>query len=146
MRRAIQTLKASLDRQGCRLTIPRLKVLQAILARRDRFSADEIHRDVPLVGRATVFRTIKLLVDMDLLCKVTLENGAPRYRLGSSSHHYHFICVTCGRVDDFVPHDVDDAVVRLSYATGRQIVGHRIEVFEVCLDCQSSRGPLREQS
>jgi len=146
MRRVIQTLKAGLDRQGYRLTVPRLKILRAILARRDRFSADELQRDVPSVGRATVFRTIKLLVEMDLLCKVTLEDGTPRYRLGPSSHHHHFICVNCGRVDDFAPHDIDDAVVRLSHATGRQIVGHRIEVYEVCLDCQSSRTLLGAHS
>jgi len=136
----IQILKSGLDNEGYRLTTPRLHVLKAILCKKGRFSAYDIEKDTPTVGRATVFRTIKLLVMIGLLCKVTLENGSPKYRLSRPSHHHHFICVTCGRVDDFVAPDLDNAMSRFSYATSNKIVGHRIEVYDVCLACQRSNG------
>ncbi len=136
MTQGIQSLKVRLDSRGYRLTAPRSKILEMVLARGDPFTAEELYRDVPLVGRATVYRTVKLMVKLGILCKVALEDGAPRYRLGPLSHHHHLVCVVCEKVQDFARCSVDDIVLRLSQATGHQIVGHRIEVYGVCPSCQ----------
>ena len=144
MPQAIQSLKVGLDSRGYRLTSPRSKILEAVLARVDPFTAEELHRDIPLVGRATVFRTIKLMVHLGMLCKVALENGTPRYRLGPLSHHHHLVCIVCGQVEDFARCAVDDIVLRLSEATGHEIVGHRIEVYGVCPRCRDSQTEKRQ--
>ena len=53
------------------------------------------------VGRATVFRTIKLLLDLNILCRILLDDGTLHYRVSTRGHHHHLVCRECGRVEDF---------------------------------------------
>ena len=134
---ADHTLLEKLEQHGYKLTAPRLKLLTAILSDGQQFTAEEIYSRVPSVGRATVYRTIKLMVDLGVLCKLTLDDGTPRYRLSHRSHHHHLICTTCGIVADFQRCTVDDVIGALKRATGYQVEGHRIEVYGVCPECQA---------
>src|SRR5690242_18265410 len=87
-----------LEDRGCRVTAPRLAVLAAAADAGDQFSAEDIDQRLPRVGRATVFRTLKLLVEMDVLCRVLLDDGSLRYRWSRRGHHHHLICNECGAV------------------------------------------------
>ena len=80
---------ARLEALGHRATEPRRTVVQAALFQRGHFTAEELCRELPAVGRATVFRTLKLLVELGVVCRVLLEDGHFRYRLSSPDHHHH---------------------------------------------------------
>ena len=130
-----RSLNESLEQQGYRLTAPRIRLLDAIVRVPGHFTAEDISAVTPSVGRATVFRTIKLLVELGAVCKIALADGTPRYRLASQSHHHHLICVRCGGSQDFARCDVDDVIARLQKATGYHVLGHRIEIYGVCSTC-----------
>ncbi|MCZ7578351.1 MAG: transcriptional repressor [Dehalococcoidia bacterium] len=70
-----------LETIGFRSTAPRRAVLQAIERAPGPFTVEDLLGELPGVGRATVFRTIKLLQELDLLCRVPLEDGSVRYQL-----------------------------------------------------------------
>jgi Fur family ferric uptake transcriptional regulator len=53
---------------------------------------------VPSVGIATVYRTLKGLVEEGSAVLVELPGEAPRYELAGKKHHHHFHCTTCGKV------------------------------------------------
>ena len=134
-------LYAALEDLGRRLTGPRRKVADVLSRAEGSFSAEEVLARMPEVGRATVYRTIKLLLDAGALCKTVLPDGAPRYSVDRLQHHHHVVCVQCGRVEEFR----HPAVERLVRAVGGEVsgvlVGHRIELYVTCADCLTEPSP-----
>ena len=94
-------LMAVLEDRGHRSTVPRREVISAIESKVDSFTAEEISDALPAVGRATVFRTIKLLLEAGVLCKRALPDGATTYVVARIEHHHHTICARCGQVVEF---------------------------------------------
>lgn len=125
-----------LEMRGHRITASRRRVLEAVLAQDAHFTVDDVLRDTGKVGRATVFRTMKLLLDLNVVCRVLLEDGTLHYRLSTRGHHHHLVCRGCGRVEDFTNCDVGSLVSELSKATAYEIEGHWLEVYGRCQACR----------
>ncbi len=127
-----------LEDRGLRVTAPRLSVLAAAAAgAEDQFSAEDIESRLPQVGRATIFRTLKLLVEMDVFCRVLLDDGNLRYRWSRRGHHHHLICDSCGAIEDFTGCDVTTLMQDLARRTGFTARGHWLEVYGRCAACHS---------
>ena len=126
---------AALGGQGRRLTGPRRSVIALLAAKDGGFSAEEICAELPEVGRATVYRTIKLLVEAGQLCHVALPDGATRYSLSRLEHHHHTVCVRCGTVGDFSGTTVERVLRTAATEISGELIGHRIEFYIVCNDC-----------
>src|SRR3972149_10860531 len=91
----LRSLLQRLEDQGHRLTPPRLAVVAAVLNRHGHFSVDDILGKVPGVGRATVFRTMKLLAETGAVCRVLLNDGSLHYRVRRRrGHHHHVVCTS----------------------------------------------------
>lgn len=125
-----------LEMRGHRITASRRRVLEAVLGQDAHFTVDDVLRDTGKVGRATVFRTMKLLLDLNIVCRVLLEDGTLHYRLSTRGHHHHLVCRDCGRVEDFTNCDVGALVRELSKATAYEIEGHWLEVYGRCQACR----------
>jgi Fur family transcriptional regulator, ferric uptake regulator len=123
--------------QGHKITTPRHLVIEHLSIREDNFSAEELVESLAPIGRATIYRTLKLLADRGLICKVVLEDGSARYRVNHGAHHHHLICVSCGATEDISRCGVDEVLDSVRLTTGYEIVGHRTEVYGVCPDCRS---------
>jgi Fur family transcriptional regulator, ferric uptake regulator len=120
---------------GYRVTAPRLKVLAEIADAGDQFSAEEVASRLRGVGRATVFRTFKLLVDLGVLCRVLMDDGVLRYRWSRRGHHHHLVCAECGAVEDFTVCDVTELVRELTRLNNFTVEGHWLEVYGRCARC-----------
>jgi Fur family ferric uptake transcriptional regulator len=125
-----------LEMRGHRMTESRRRVLDAVLAQPAHFTVDDVLRSARKVGRATAFRTIRLLLDLNVLCRILLDDGTLHYRLSARGHHHHLVCVQCGRVEDFTNCDVAPLVRELASATDYQIEGHWLEVYGRCRSCR----------
>jgi Fe2+ or Zn2+ uptake regulation protein len=86
--------------QGYKITTPRYRVIEWLAARDGNFSAEDLAADLVSVGRATVYRTLKLLLDQGLVCKVVLGDGSIAYRMSHKVHHHHLVCLGCGATED----------------------------------------------
>lgn len=128
---------------GYRITSPRRSVVEAVERTSRAFSADDIVRDLavtaPGVGRATVFRTLDMLVQHGLLDRIHQPDGCHSYvRAGEgSAHHHHLICSSCGVVVQFEDCTVQPLLEELSRRTDFQISGHWLEVFGRCSSCRA---------
>ena len=122
---------------GHRMTAPRRAVLQAVARAAGPFSIEEIYDAAPEVGRATAFRTMKLLQEAGVVCRVPLEDGTVRYQLAESgTHHHHLICSECGSVAEFSDHALDGGIEQNATAAGFELDGHSVELYGRCSNCR----------
>lgn len=128
-------LMAVLQGRGYRATVPRKIIVSLMERKRDGFTAKGLCEELPSVGRATVFRTLKLFLEAGVLCKLETMGGSPIYSLCRDGHHHHSLCVRCGAVGDFRAATVERLVKGLSDEIPGQVVGHRIELFVDCKQC-----------
>jgi Fe2+ or Zn2+ uptake regulation protein len=79
---------------------------------------------------------MKLLQDLNIVCRVLLDDGTLHYRLSTGRHHHHLVCVECGRVEDFSQCDVESLVRDLQKATQYEVQAHWLEVYGRCHACR----------
>lgn len=92
-----------LEQKGLKITPQRCAILNFLQQTTGHPTADQVaehlNRDLPMTSRATVYNTLNTLRDVGLISEVTHEPGVLRYDANIGRHH-HFICKTCGRLDD----------------------------------------------
>ena len=125
----------ALEDRGLRRTGARTAVTGRIEQLSGAFTAEQLCRDLPGVGRATVYRTIRHLVDAGALCKLPILDGAPMYSIARVEHHHHTICSSCGAVGEFRHSTVERVMRSLAKEIEGDIVGHRMEIFITCNSC-----------
>ena len=130
-------LLAVLEDGGHRITRPRLSVIDLLSQKKGGFKADDICDGLPDVGRATVYRTIKLLLDAGVICKLTLPDGSPIYSAALVHHHHHTICVKCYAIGEFRHATIERLLRALEREIPGDIMGHRIEIFTLCGECET---------
>ena len=135
VRPARHDLLAVLEDNGYRVTSPRRSIISLLEDKFDGFSAEQISNELPGVGRATVYRTIKLLLDAGVICKLVLPNGASKYSLARVEHHHHTLCIRCGTVGEFRDATIERLVRAIGEDISGEIVGHRMEFHVVCEQC-----------
>lgn len=129
-----------LEDQGYRVTAPRRSIVNLLDLKEGGFTVEEIACELPKVGRATVYRTIKLLMDAGVVCKVALPDGTPKYSLARIEHHHHTVCVSCGNVGEFSADMIEGLIRSIGKDMAGEIVGHRMEFHIVCEGCAESEG------
>ena len=117
------------------MTGPRRSIINILDQKEQGFSAEEICEEIPHVGRATVYRTIKLLVESGMVCKLALPDGASKYSLARVEHHHHTVCVKCGRVGEFRASTIERLIRTIGADISGEIVGHNIEFHIICKEC-----------
>jgi Fur family ferric uptake transcriptional regulator len=118
------------------VTAQREAIVEQFLRTRDHVSIDELLSKVrkrqPKVGYATVYRTLKLLVDSGLAVERQFGDGQARFEV-VGDHHDHLICVKCGLILEFE----DDEIERLQEKIAERLGGftvlrHRHELYGMC--------------
>ena len=124
---------------GYRLTAPRRAVLDRMRGLGNHFTAEDVQLAAPEVGRATVFRTMKLMRDLGIICQVVLDDGATVYQLtedDAGEHHHHVNCSGCGEVAEFSSDGLEDVLGDVARRTGLEIDTHRLELYGRCGRCR----------
>lgn len=103
-----EKITALFQKRGLRMTRPREVILEAAFAEQgEHFTADELlekaRRIDPDTSRATLYRTLRMLVEGDLLHEIDLGRGVTSYdpNFIEHPHHNHLICVDCQKVIEF---------------------------------------------
>ena len=145
MPKAASATTAVLDQlgeSGRRRTSARALVIRAALRRDQPFTAQALVGELQRkgVGRATVFRTLDLLVTHGALSRVHgIEHGTRcvRYTTCAPSHHHHLICRGCGRVEEIRASGLEQRIAEVARSHGYQLLEHGLEVQGICRECRS---------
>jgi Fur family ferric uptake transcriptional regulator len=130
---------------GCRITAPRRAVMQVLMQTEAPLSPQEvferggaIHQKLGLV---TVYRTLNLLAELNLVRRVHREDGCHGYLPASPGHRHALICLDCGRAVEFPGGDDLHALIeRVEMGTGYRVDDHLLQLFGLCPDCQETGG------
>lgn len=86
----------------------------------------------PRLGLATVYRTVKALVEQGWLAPVALPGEPPRYEVAGKGHHHHFHCRGCGRV-----YEIEGCPAELARLApeGFVLEAHEVVLYGRCAGC-----------
>lgn len=131
-----------LSRSSYKLTSQRRAVMELLEQRRgSHLTAEEIYmevkKDEPGIGLATIYRTLELLVSLEILRRGSFDDGKYRYEFSDDDrhHHHHFICLECGRIDEVGEDDLQTLEMALE-KRGYQVVDHSLKLYGICPQCQ----------
>jgi Fur family ferric uptake transcriptional regulator len=136
-----------LEIRGDKLTEPRRIIVRHVFASHKHFDADELVADLRAEGRqvsrATVYRTLRLLVDAGLLRELRLTNrSAYEHDYGYPSHD-HLHCTGCNRIVEFDNEEIRRLRDTISREHGFRAAGHRFVITGLCSECSRARSPRR---
>lgn len=139
----------SLEQAGHRVTQPRTQLIRAVAAQEERpFTGEALYEELKEagLGRATVFRTLKLLQDLGILSRLHLPEGCQHYIVSppehqSDEHHDRIICRTCGRVVYLDHCPMGEVIAEIAKASGYKVETHHLDFLGICSDCLDKPAP-----
>jgi Fur family ferric uptake transcriptional regulator len=141
-------LNAYMERKGLRSTSQRRLVSEVFFHASGHHSIDDVLAMVrakdPKVGYATVYRTMKLLVECGLANERHFGETVTRFEIALHDHHHdHLICLDCKRIVEFEDDAIENLQEKLAKRHGYSLISHKHELYGLCADCQ--RLPSRQQ-
>ncbi|MEO0496631.1 MAG: Fur family transcriptional regulator [Pseudomonadota bacterium] len=126
---------------GLRITGQRRVITEVLDASSDHPDVEELHRrSVALdenISISTVYRTLKLLEELDLIARHDFRDGKARYETVPEEHHDHLIDLKTGRVIEFTNEEIEAIQEVIARRLGYRLVDHRLELYGVPLASQT---------
>lgn len=128
--------------KGLKMTDQRRVISRVLSESEDHPDVEEVHRRAhlldPRISLATVYRTMRLLEDAEVIKKLDFGDGRARYEEASSHHHHHLIDTHSGTVIEFASPELEALKERIARELGYRIVGHRLEIYGIPLGDKES--------
>ncbi|MDR1397439.1 MAG: transcriptional repressor [Desulfarculales bacterium] len=128
-----------------RYTPEREAIVNEIFSRHDHFNVEDLYQrlrghNLP-ISRASVYRTIPLLLEAGLINQVFQENGQTYYEhIYGHERHCHLRCLSCGRIEEFMEPALSEVARRLGRQTGFSVGGINLEMTGLCPICRKKDG------
>ena len=133
-----------LREQGLPVTHQRDAVARVVFGSDDHLSVDDIERVLRSggrrIGKATIYRTLDLLVKSKLVAEHDFGEGFKRYehRLSREPIHEHLICLSCGKVLEFQSPDLHRIEALVTARHGFRPAHHKLEIYGLCKECSDA--------
>ena len=143
----MEDLRRKLQERQNKMTPQRKEVLQIFLDHPgEHLSAEDVHdilrENKSEIGLATVYRTLELLSDLDVLLKLKLDDRFCSYEINTADpsvhHHHHLICTKCGKIIEFEEDLLEDLEEKIEATLGFQVLNHEVKFFGCCKECRES--------
>ena len=104
-------------------------------------SNKEIFAALPkgLCDLATVYRSLHLLEEMEMVKRFDLGDGVARFELleeGDDGHHHHLVCTRCAGIVEIEECFMPELERQIGIRNGFRGVTHKLEFFGICPSCQ----------
>ena len=137
----LNRFKEALTMEGLKYTPQRIAVLEEIIKEKGHRESEEIYLALKKrgqhVSRATVYRTMDILVNNGFARKMNLGDGRARYESKvNSPHHDHLVCMDCGLIIEFMDQKIEDLQDEIAIQYEFQLKRHIHQLFGLCKKCQ----------
>ncbi len=139
--KAKELFRDFLNRKDLKKTKERDIILEAVFDTHDHFDAEELlilfrQKKIP-VSRATIYRTLDLLVECRLVKKISFGEAHFRYEhIFGHEHHDHLICNQCGQIIEFYNKDLEELQKKICRQYDFKEQDHSLRIFGLCKSCQ----------
>ena len=126
-----------LKTSGLKITAPRTRILKLFESSKVRhLSAEDVYKALMAegidVGLATVYRVLTQFEQAGLLSRTHFEGGRAMFELNEGSHHDHLVCLTCGRVEEFVDAEIEARQQQVAGERGFKLHDHALALYGEC--------------
>jgi len=131
-----------LKNTGLKATLPRLKILEIFQTGELRhMTAEDVFRVLLMensdIGLATVYRVLTQFEQAGILSRRHFESGKSVYELNEGRHHDHFVCTSCGKVEEFYDAEIEQRQQSISTAMGWTVHERAMSLYGLCALCSS---------
>src|SRR5436309_13362342 len=121
--------------KGLKMTGQRRVIARVLSDAEDHPDVEQVYRRAtsidPHISIATVYRTVRLFEEANILARLDFGDGRARYEEMPSEHHDHLIDVQSGRVIEFRNEQIEKLQEIIADQLGYELVGHRLELYAV---------------
>ena len=146
MKKAFDSICEILKAKDYKITSQRKTIIQEFLGKQAKhLSAEDVFNAVkkehPEIGLATVYRTLDLLADLEIIHKIDFGDGRARYEIGVEENHlhHHLICLTCGQVTEFNDDLLENLEEIVRRQSGFNVVDHQVKFYGICAHCNTAK-------
>ncbi len=138
----LSEFKELLKKNGLKFTIQREVILETLYNSDEHLTPEALHQLIISkqpelkAGIATIYRTLSLLEDSDMVTSLSFGAQGKKYELGAKDHHDHIICTVCGEITEFVDEQIEKRQHLIATNLGFKMVDHSMQIYGICKTCQ----------
>ena len=138
---AVEKFNRFVKSKNLRSTSQRSLIVDEFLNMGEHISSEELYDRLkkmdPTIGQATVYRTLKLLVESNIALQMDFGDGVLRFEINDESkHHDHLICESCGLKLEVIDPRIEALQSELANHHGFTLNRHRLYLFGLCKNCK----------
>jgi Fur family ferric uptake transcriptional regulator len=139
----LEKFKALLKKNNLKFTTQREVILDTLYNSNEHLSPESLHRLIQKkfpnlkVGIATVYRTLSLLEESNIVTSLSFGKDGKKYELGAKEHHDHMICTVCGEITEFVDEEIEKKQEEIAKKFGFLMKNHSMQIYGICKKCQN---------
>ncbi len=147
----VRLFERFLREEGLPVTAQRSAVAEVLFSHEGHWSVEDLERALrdrgEKLGKATIYRTVDLLVKSRLVEELDFGEGFKRYehRLAQTIGHAHLVCVGCGGVEEFQLHEMPAIEARIARESGFRPSRSRLQIQGICANCSTEGVVLPQQ-
>ena len=142
----VKRFEQHLRKHSLKLTPQRKRIFDRVFATHDHFSAERLYdwlreEEGPQVSRATVYRTLDLLLKGSFVEALDTGQGELKYEHVMGHHHHdHMVCVECGRIEEFHDQRIEELQSEAAEKKGFVVLSHVHRLSGLCRACARKLG------
>ncbi len=139
----LNDFKALLKDNSLKFTIQREVILETLYNSDEHLTPESLHHLIQenfpdlKTGIATVYRTLALLEDSNMVTSLSFGAQGKKYELGAKEHHDHMICTECGKITEFVDEEIEKRQHAIADSLGFKMSDHSMQIYGICKNCQN---------
>ena len=138
----LEKFKTLLKSNTLKFTKQRELILKFLYENKGHFTPEDIYmllkKEYPEVniGIATVYRTLTLLEESDIVSSISFGAQGKKYELGLKQHHDHLICTACGEIIEFFDETIEEQQKKIAKKFNFKMTDHTMKIVGLCEKCQ----------
>lgn len=141
----LSDFKQLLKINSLKFTIQREVILETLYNSDEHLTPEALHHLIQEkhpdlnTGIATVYRTLSLLEDSEMVTSLSFGAQGKKYELGAKDHHDHIICTKCGSISEFVDEEIESRQKKIAEELGFLMQEHSMQIYGICKRCQTKK-------
>jgi len=138
----LNDFKTLLKDNALKFTIQREVILETLYNSDEHLTPESLHHLIQenfpdlKTGIATVYRTLALLEESNMVTSLSFGAQGKKYELGAKEHHDHMICTACGDITEFVDEEIENRQHTIADSLGFKMSDHSMQIYGICKNCQ----------